>query len=643
MDSPATLAALPERDLLITAVETNDHHGVGILLQRLFADTSGFVHLRTSSLYPAEPPIPGSHHELCSRYLTVSETKEHLSRILRLYRIRRILCVPYYREEFVHAVLAKELTGAPLCTYLMDDQNVFATAVPDQWVARLLEASDLRLGISPELCLAYATKFGRQLHLLPPVVERPTPLVPCYWEPEPGEPIRAAMLGNVWTKATFQKLRDLLRTTGLHLDWYGNGSRATWLEGSPEEWEADHVRCMGHLPEADLVASLASYPFILVPSGSMDADDDNPAFSRLSLPSRLLFCHARTDTPVLILGSPETPAGRLVRQVGSGVCADYEARSLLNAVTTLTSPAVRIQQRRVLRQIHQHLVLEKGGEWIWESLRQGQPQPAAFHAAFPRGQKPPPWLDTLNPAPTRAPVVIPHAGARFGDDVLPAFSILRRPHHDLLKAEGIDLPALEDIELPEFAAGTAAYLLDRLVKPESDLLFLGRRMPPALNCHNGSARIWHIDDLAGWQRDGYPGETRFIKGATPYPGGFPQFDAFVSTGWLGELPDDQHALEGLSLYLEACARPGALHLHFFAGVRHPSHFWQPPALDYLRRRFSPYACSPSLDQILCTEDAFALSEAVYDRTWSKATRKTYAEFGAPLGLLVSWRKGSTPR
>src|SRR5262245_41692508 len=123
------MSVRPAKDLLITATETNDHHGVGILLQRFFPDSRDFVCLRTTSLYHGNEPFGSSHHELCSRTLTLTETEQHLRRILDLYDIRRILCVPYYREEFVHAILAQKLTGAPLCTYLMDDQNVFASHV----------------------------------------------------------------------------------------------------------------------------------------------------------------------------------------------------------------------------------------------------------------------------------------------------------------------------------------------------------------------------------------------------------------------------------------------------------------------------------------------------------------------------------
>ncbi len=631
--------ALPERDLLITAVEVNDHHGVGILLERLFPDSSSFVTIRTSSLYQGATTFAGSHHELCSRFLSLKETEENLSRILSLYRIRRILCVPYYREEFVHGVLAKKLTQAPLCTYLMDDQNVFGRQVPDRWVARLLADSDLRLGISPEMCLAYEGKYGHRLSLLPPVLVNVTNPVPCYWADEPGEPIRAAMLGNVWTDATLTRLRNVMRESGLQIDWYGNGPKASWLEGTPDDWERDGIRCLGHLPEADLVAALAGYPFIVIPSGTMAEDDDNPAFSRLSLPSRLLFCHARVDTPVLVLGSPDTPAGRLVRTLNSGMCADYTTDSLLKASKMLANHETRTALRAAVRRIARQLVLPSGGRWIWETLQSGPNPPAPFQQPFATTIAPPPWLSKIKRFSPVEERPLPLCGQSLSDIDLPAFEVLRDSHHRLLSAEGVHLPPLDEIDLPNFMGATSAYLAGKCLPAGSDLLLLDRHIPPALTLFCPNIRIWQISDLESWQRAGYAGDSRFLKGPEPYPETFPQFDGFVSNGWLGELAEDYHALEGLALYLDACSRTHALHLHFFAAVKNPAHFWQPPAFHYLARRFSPQANAPSLDRVLTTDDTFTLSHQAYDRTWMPTTKRTQSEYGSPLGLMIWWRRG----
>lgn len=632
----------PSQDLLITALEVNSHHGVGILLQRFFPDSASFVCVRTTSLYNGEEPFGSAHHELCSRFLNLAETEEHLRRILALYQVRRILCVPYYREEYVHALLAKRITGAPLCTFLMDDQNIYASRVPDHWVSDLLAASDLCLGISPEMCAAYRRKFNREVHLLPPVLEKSAPLVPCYWHPEPDDPQRAAMIGNVWTARRFARLRELLRSSGLHLDWYGNGPKASWLTGTPEEWEADNIRCMGFYPEEDLVATLASYPFILVPSGSLDADDDNPAFSRLSLPSRLLFLHATTDTPVLILGSEETAAGRFVTRLETGLCSSYDLAKLQKRIKCLLDPKIHQALRTNIRCWSKSFALENAGQWIWDSLQSKKPQPAGFHAAFPAGD---PGgaigIDAITPARPRPTRHLPRANEAFRDEQASSFGFLRTSHLPVLAASGLSLPPAGELELTLFQGAAAHYILRGALPKGGHVLFLGTLIPASLQNLPAAFKLWRIADLEQWQKSGYAGDARHIAEAatgTAYPAVFPQFDAIISTNWCSQLGSDPHPLEGLSLYLEACTRAGGINLHFFSAVLHPTYFWMGPAYGYLKSRFLGEADWPILDELLSASDMFSMSQAAYDLNWKPSTGKSYADFGRPVSLGLYWRK-----
>lgn len=630
------------RDLLITATETNSHHGAGILLQRLFPDSAEFVCLRTTSLYNGEEPFGAAHHELCSRHLTLAETEEHLRRILALYQVRRILCVPYYREEFIHAILAKRITGAPLCTFLMDDQNIYAPHVPDHWVGDLLAASDLRLGISPEMCAAYQHKFGLDLHLLPPVLEKAEPLVPCYWQPEPAEPLRAAMIGNIWTAPRFVELRDLLRSTGLHVDWYGNGPKATWLPGTPEEWEADNIRCMGFYPEEDLIASLASYPFILVPSGNLDDNDDNPSFSRLSLPSRLLFLHARTATPVLILGSSETAAGRFVTRQGTGVCVPANPEIFCHKLLRLLDPAFRKELQQNIRRIAPALVMSDGGKWLWETLVNGHPARVGFHGLFPVDDlEPVPGLQLIAPARPRPERHVPMPGDAFRDEHASSFGFVRTRHLPVLAAAGLDLPDPTELELTALNGAVARYILVGAQPAGGDVLFIGTVLPPFLLNLPPTLRLWRIADLAEWQRAGYAGDPGHVVDAktnSVHLPLFPQFAAIISTSFCGELGPDRHSHEGLSLYLEACTLPGGINLHMFTAVLHPSYFWVGPAYAYLRQRFIGTADWPEQDELLSAGDCFFMSETAYAKHWLNVVGKSYADCGRPLSMALYWRK-----
>src|ERR1700733_31981 len=131
--------------IIVSAIEINDDHGVGIFLRRLFPDTGNFVAIRSSSLYPGENRFGSAEFELGKKLQNIEQRANRLRQILQGHKVNRILAVPYYKEDFQNAYAAKSLTGAPLCVYLMDDQNIFEPCVPDHIVIRLLKAADFRL------------------------------------------------------------------------------------------------------------------------------------------------------------------------------------------------------------------------------------------------------------------------------------------------------------------------------------------------------------------------------------------------------------------------------------------------------------------------------------------------------------------
>ncbi len=630
-------------DLLITANETNHHHGVGIFLQRLFGDGKGFICLRSTTMYGGQESFGDEHLELKSRFMHTAETESRLQAILAGRTIRRILCVPYYRSEFVHAIAAKRLTGAPLCTYIMDDQNIFARHVADHWVAELLKTSDLCLGISPELCAAYSHKFGRTVHLLPPVLEKQVPLTPCYWRPVTGEPLRAAMIGNIWTASRFQQLRKLLRDSGLHIDWYGNGPQAPWLPDTPEAWESDNIRCLGHLPEDDLVASLASYPFIIVPSGSLDKDDDNIAFSRLSLPSRLLFLHGRTDTPILVLGSPETAAGRFVTVLKTGLCARYEQSDLRKKLNALTNPQVHRDMRRNIRAAAGKLSMDNAGDWIWKSLAARQPAPAPFHDSpgfASLGS--PTWVDQIEPAHRRNPHPNPDPSEIFQDDHFRAFAHIRASHWKLLADSGLPILAPDKIEITQFLQWVVFHLLNRALPAGGKILFLDPHPPVWLARLPANIVCYSPADMGRWIKSGFalyavPMHPLGVE-KDAVPAAPDKFDAIISAGWLNQITTPV-AMDEIAMFLSARTVTHGLNLHAYPGVLNRDYFWTGPAYEYFQKRFHIQNW-PTIDDILNDQDLYAMSEDAYDTYWRPSTGKPYSDFGQAIGLTLAWRKVS---
>lgn len=626
-------------DLIISAIEINNRHGVGILLQRFFPNSSNLITLRSLSVYNGEESFGIGHHELKSGTLTVPEIETRLKKLLSQYQIRRILCVPYYREDFIHGILAKKLTGAPLCTYLMDDQNVFTSQVPDYWVDGLLRVSEIRFGISPELCAAYQHKYGVNFHLLPPLVERAEPLVPCYWQPDPEAPFKVAMIGNVWTAKRFLQLRELLQATGLHVDWYGSGSAASWLPGTPEEWESDNIRCFGYLPEQDLVAALAAYPCVLVPSGSLDQNDDNISFSRLSLPSRLVFLHTRTDTPVLLLGSEDSSAGRFIRGLGTGLCAGYEVSDLRIQIARMQDPAEHRSLRQAIRHWAPSLVLPDGGEWLWESLSRQTPSPATFHSAFQTKHDNTSWLRTVRAATGKPVRPVPAKEASLTDEAVKAFAFLRTSHLPLVQAKEATPPPAGDIEVTHFLEQTLGYLTEKLLSDGGKLLVLGTTIPSWAAGLPTNITGWRIRDVEEWQQTGFSSETTHLvslTGADSFPEASAEFDAIVSSNWLDYVKTSE-ARTDLAGYLTRHTRPGGLNLHGVTAVLHPDYFWTTPTYAYLRASWK-LEDWPGLDDILTTSDLFVMTEEAYSKFWQPNIGRSYQDFGQPIGLFLFWRK-----
>lgn len=369
------------RDLLFSHVEVSRLQGTGVLLMRFFPDARTFVTLRSHSLYQGKVDFGGVHFSLALPGLTECARRELVRRLLAPYRIRRILCVPYFAEDFMDALAAREITGAPLCTYVMDDQVLHARAVPPELAQRLFAASDLRLAISPEMIAEYTARFGCSFGLLPPIVTTRDDEVPNAWEASAGSPRHCAMVGNIWSARQFEQLRTFTRAAGLTVDWFGN-AKVPWLPQDHRALEADGIHCRGFLPEDQLAARLSGYPFVLLPSGTLDGTEDNEWLTRLSLPSRMVFILTKTFTPMLVLGSPKTAAARFVAQFGLGTSSNYDAGEAREKIEQITAPENRAQLLANARQLAPCFLLPDAGEWIWRSLASKQPEPTPFEHLY---------------------------------------------------------------------------------------------------------------------------------------------------------------------------------------------------------------------------------------------------------------------
>src|SRR5262249_22543136 len=138
--------------------------------------------------------------------------------------IDRILCIPYFTDDVLNALALHEISGAPMCAYLMDDQNLYAEGIANNLMRQLLEKSTLRLAISRELVAEYGAKYGVAMNWMPPLA--PASLIPVELNAPSGDPLNqreAILVGNIWGIAWVQLLRAVLRKSGLVVRWCNRG------------------------------------------------------------------------------------------------------------------------------------------------------------------------------------------------------------------------------------------------------------------------------------------------------------------------------------------------------------------------------------------------------------------------------------
>jgi hypothetical protein len=233
------------------------------------------------------------------------------------HTVRRVLCVPYFADDVRTAIAIKEIYGVPMCTYIMDDQNVYcADGIPDVLMRELLLKSRLVLGISAEMCSAYEGKYGIKMWPMPPLA--PGRLIPSRLHvPSTPREMHGVIIGNIRGEKWVDLLRSTVRGSGITLSWYCNGE-FRWLPCGRDSLREDSIIPCDPLKDDPLVDVLRRSWFAVLPSGLLDESDDRRFIAQLSLPSRVPYMMATSHIPTLVLGSPQTAVARFVERVGIG-------------------------------------------------------------------------------------------------------------------------------------------------------------------------------------------------------------------------------------------------------------------------------------------------------------------------------------
>jgi len=370
-------------DVVITPSEINYQHGTGFLVDRLFGNRTNILSIRAANHYGGDHHFGDESlliaHEHSSRPRSIEQTLRNLGDRIP----KRIFCVPFLSDDLLTAITLHDVFKAPLCLYLMDDQNVTTPAIPDSLMREFLERCALRLTTHSEMREAYESKYGLKFYLLPAVV--PARLIStAVSQPEP-ELVReraGALVGSIWGRAWFDRLKTVISDSGLACHWFGNHQNPAFRISAEEMVEAG-IQARGVVSEEVLARQLRRFPFAIVPTGTLDENDDAAWASALSLPGRILFILATSNAPIILLGSSKTPAAKLIAHFRIGVRCDYTAESFLSAVHRVIDPEYQGEMRANAVRIAPKLSAEGVGEWIDRSLELGRACDDRFEQLMP--------------------------------------------------------------------------------------------------------------------------------------------------------------------------------------------------------------------------------------------------------------------
>ncbi len=365
-------------DVVITPNEVNDWHGTGPLVKRVFGGRTNVFSIRSSNVWGGHD---FGHWSVClpQRERPRPECYRRVTAALENRAVNQILCVPYLADEFITAIAVADAYGAPLCSWLMDDQNVAAPIVADELVAEYLEKCSLRLFTHAELRDAYQRKYGLDCYILPAVV--PEHLLPAEELPPPEPAGAGALIGSFWDQEWFDRTCDALEGCGWRIDWFGN-NQSPWVEFPAGDLERAGIRAMGLAPEERLAGELRRYPFVIVPAGTLEEAGGTAGIARLSLPGRILFAAAVSRTPILVLGSEKTCGARFVRHFGLGAVSPYDHQAISAAIEELIHPVRQTEIRRHAAAIAESLSTRGIGRWLEASIELGRPADDRFEKLF---------------------------------------------------------------------------------------------------------------------------------------------------------------------------------------------------------------------------------------------------------------------
>ena len=383
---------LNDATLIITHAEICNRHGTGALLSKIFERDQALLVFYSRNYFDHQCLGAVTHHlphPECELEVIEQKVGAHLDG----HEVKRIFCVPFYPDEALSAIAAQKLIRVPLVTYIMDDQNLFAQGIADPLMKQLLESSSMRFAISETLRAGYEQKFGKPFWIIPPVNGKRFFAPPGFRAPN-NEPPRGVMIGNIWSLEILQQLRELIKVSGLTIEWYGNAGKP-FIQLEPAELANEGIILHQNLADDLLVRELRRFDYAIVPSGTLDGTLEHDWLFRASLPSRLIYTLTTAHLPVVVLGDPETAAGKFVTKLELGVASPYRRNEFREAVAEVTNAKTAARIRRKAARLAPTFASEPISDWVWRSVQLGKPLDDRYEKVFKLFRSTPPRVYNL--------------------------------------------------------------------------------------------------------------------------------------------------------------------------------------------------------------------------------------------------------
>jgi hypothetical protein len=121
---------------------------------------------------------------------------------------------------------------------------------------------------------------------------------------------------------------------------------------------------------------------VIVPVGALDGAETNHGVAALSLPGRILFAAATSNTPVLIVGNAATCGARFVTHFGIGETVPYNAAALRAAMERISRTDWQARYRARAASIARRFSDRGVSEWLFASIELGRLADRRFDEAF---------------------------------------------------------------------------------------------------------------------------------------------------------------------------------------------------------------------------------------------------------------------